>query len=52
MSIAKEVNKMPKAITSPPMVATNRVDFRRHIAITIEDENNDIAHDAEPIQPM
>jgi len=34
---------MPKAITSPPITATKRVDLRRHNAITIDAENNDIA---------
>lgn len=48
MSVANDANKIPNAITSPPITATSLVDFRRHNAITIEDENNDILQLAAP----
>ena len=38
-------------LTSPPITATRRVDLRRHNAITIEAENNDIAQLPAPSQP-
>ena len=48
MSVANDANKIPNAITRPPITATSLVDFRRHNAITIDDENNDILQLAEP----
>lgn len=48
MSVANDANKIPNAITRPPITATSLVDFRRHNAITKDDENNDILQLAAP----
>lgn len=49
--MAKEVKRMPRAITNPPSTAVIRVDLRRHRATTIVANSMDMDQLPAPSQP-